>query len=59
MKQRKILRDGDVRKRVPVGRVTLWRWERDGLFPKRIQIGPRAIGWYEDEVDAWVESRKN
>ena len=36
---------------------TYQRWESQGLFPKRIQIGPNCVGWYEDEIDAWAASR--
>ncbi len=36
---------------------TVWRWERDGLFPKRIKLGPHAVGWLESEVDAWIAKR--
>jgi len=43
---------------VPVSRVTLWRMERAGLFPKRIQISPNRVGWMESDVDAWLEERK-
>jgi predicted DNA-binding transcriptional regulator AlpA len=30
----------------------------DGDFPQRIQLGANSVGWYEDEIDAWVASRK-
>lgn len=36
---------------------TLWRWERDGLFPKRIKIGKRAVAWVESEIEEWLNSR--
>lgn len=26
-------------------------------FPKPIYLGPNTIGWWEHEVDAWLESR--
>jgi prophage regulatory protein len=28
-----------------------------GQFPKAVPIGRYAVGWVEDEVDAWVEKR--
>ena len=28
----------------------------DPTFPRRVQIGPRAGAWVEDEVLAWVEN---
>lgn len=53
---RRILTQDSVRDRVPVDKATLWRWERDGKFPRRVKLGSR-VGWFEDEVDAWQEQR--
>jgi prophage regulatory protein len=33
------------------------RLERVGLFPQRVHLGPRAVGWLEDEVDEWLRER--
>lgn len=38
--------------------VTVWRWEKKGLFPKRRKLGPRVVGWREDEVLEWCASRQ-
>lgn len=56
--QRRLIRLTDVLERVPVSRTTLWRWMRAGLFPKRVQIGPNTVGWWEDEIDDWLKSRQ-
>ena len=26
-------------------------------FPKPVRLGPRDRGWYEDEIDRWIEER--
>jgi prophage regulatory protein len=44
--------------RVPISRTTLWRMERAGDFPRRIQISAHRVGWFEAEVDAWLDGRK-
>lgn len=28
-----------------------------GDFPQPIQLGPRAIGWRQADIDAWLKSR--
>lgn len=53
----RILRDSEVSKRVPVHKVTRYRWEQKGLFPRRVRLGPNSVGWYEHEVEAWLASR--
>lgn len=56
---RRILNHNAVLDRVPLSRTTLWRMERAGLFPIRIQISPNRVGWIEAEIDAWLEERKS
>ena len=57
--RRKILRAKAVKERTGYSRVQVWRKSRDpdDDFPAPVQLGPNAIGWYEDEIDAWVENR--
>lgn len=40
-----------------LSRSTIYRLERRGLFPKRRQISPGRIGWFESDVEAFLESR--
>jgi prophage regulatory protein len=40
-----------------VSSVTVWRWEKDGVFPKRVKIGPNTTGWIESEVDDFLTER--
>lgn len=41
-----------------LSRVTVWRMERDGKFPRRRQLSANSVGWLKSEVDAWVDSRE-
>jgi prophage regulatory protein len=43
---------------VPVSRVTLWRMEQAGDFPKRIKVSKNRIGWFEADVEAWLDARR-
>ena len=40
---------------------TVWRWERDGHFPRRRQLVPGqaggGVGWLLTELAAWLASR--
>jgi predicted DNA-binding transcriptional regulator AlpA len=56
---RSIQRLATVRARVGnVHASTIYRWEAAGLFPRRVAFGGNMIGWYADEIDAWIESRQ-
>jgi predicted DNA-binding transcriptional regulator AlpA len=39
--------------------VTVWRWVREGTFPAPVNLNPSGtlIGWFEDEVDAFIANR--
>ena len=39
-------------------RSTVWRWEQIGWLPKRINIGPRSVGWKLTEVKAHIKKLK-
>jgi len=39
-------------------RTTIWRWEGQGHFPKRRQIGPKSVAWVEQEVADWANNTK-
>ena len=50
----KILRKPSVLDRTGWSGPTLWRRVKDGSFPPPRQIGPRAVGWLESEVEAAI-----
>lgn len=35
---------------------TIWRREKEGTFPRRRRIGPNAVGWREDEIQAFLDN---
>ncbi len=37
---------------------TIYRLERAGNFPQRVQLGPNAVGWRYAEVADWIQSRR-
>ena len=52
------LRFSEVRRRVGLSRSTIWRLERRGLFVKRRRLSANAVGWPEDEIEAWLSARR-
>ncbi|MDM5181631.1 AlpA family phage regulatory protein [Massilia sp. DJPM01] len=39
---------------LPVSPATIWRWVRDGKFPKPFKIGAGVTVWHAAEVEAFV-----
>ena len=54
---RKIIRRPAVEEQTGLSPTTIWREEKAGRFPKRVQITANAVGWYQDEITAWVHAR--
>lgn len=52
-----ILNAKEVTKKTGLSRTTIWRLERKGEFPLRIALSDRRIGWKEEEIDKWLDSR--
>lgn len=37
-----------------LSRSTIYARILEGTFPRQISLGPRAVGWLESEIDAWI-----
>lgn len=46
-----------LRQTVPASDMTIWRWERDGLFPQHLNINGRNY-WLRSEVMEWLARQK-
>ena len=58
-KHRTILRKGAVCERVGLSSVQVWRKanDPDDDFPVAVILGPNSSGFFEDEIDSWLNSR--
>jgi predicted DNA-binding transcriptional regulator AlpA len=53
---REMLTAEQVLEMIPISRTTLFRLERDGLFPQGQAITPHRKLWFKDEVIAWQKA---
>ena len=53
----KIKRRPAVEAKTGLSRSTIYEKIKDGTFPKPVKLGPRAVGWFDSEIDAWLEER--
>lgn len=51
-----ILRRSQVVNKVGQSFSTIDRLEKKGIFPQRIQLAPKSVGWSEEEVDEYLRS---
>ncbi len=52
-----ILRLPQVKARTGLSRSLIYLLIKEGKFPKQVNLGDRAVGWLESEIDSWIESR--
>ena len=52
-----ILRRREVEARTGLGCSTIYDGIKAGTFPAPIQLGPKAVGWVESEINAWLAAR--
>ena len=55
-KKLSILRRKQVEDRTGLSRSTIYLRIQEGTFPKPISLGPRAVGWLEHEIQAWLSA---
>ena len=53
----RIVTKRELRQIVPYSPQHILRLEKQGNFPRRIQIGARRVGWYLSEVETWLAER--
>lgn len=54
----RILRWPELHKNIGLSRTQIWRLEKSGDFPSRIQLSANSIGWDANEIQNWLQSRK-
>jgi prophage regulatory protein len=52
-----ILRLPVVRTRTGLSKSSIYSLISSGQFPQPISLGARAVGWLQDEVEAWLVQR--
>jgi predicted DNA-binding transcriptional regulator AlpA len=58
MKPKRIIREAEFRSRLGgCSHSTFWRRQQtDPNFPAKVRLGPNSVGFYDDEVDAYIGS---
>jgi prophage regulatory protein len=55
--QESLLRLPAVMDQTGLCRSSVYYFELNGVFPKRVAIGPRSVAWKQSEIQEWIESR--
>ena len=53
----RIIRKPELLTMVGLSDATVWRMERAGKFPRRVQLGGNSVGWLDSEVENWFSAK--
>ena len=53
----RFLRASEVEHMTGLSRTTIWRLEKQGLFPKKVKLSPNRNGRSERQVRRWMKER--
>ena len=53
-----LLRLRDVMRITGLGKSSIYKFMRDGTFPKNFKLGTRASGWYASDILEWIAARR-
>ena len=41
-----------------VSSATIYRWIKEGNFPKNVKLGPNMVRWKVSDIEAWMEEKE-
>jgi len=53
----RILRLKAVMELTGLGRSTIYKYIKEGIFPARVALGSKSIGFLESEIQGWILAR--
>lgn len=53
----RVLKLKEVLAKTSLGKTTLYALLKKSQFPKPINLGVRAVGWPESEIESWIQSK--
>ena len=53
----RLIRKPELTSMICLSDATVWRMEKAGKFPKRLQLGGNSVAWLESEVLDWLKAK--
>lgn len=51
----RIIREAERKFITSISRAQAYQLEKQGCFPKRIQLGNRSVGWLLSDITSWIK----
>ncbi len=56
--EKRLIRVDEVARLTGLTQSTIYRMERQGIFPKKRQISSNTVGWLLSEIEEFIDSRE-
>ena len=53
----RLIRRKELEDRIGLARSTIYRMINEGMFPRPVRIGRRAVAWLESDIERWIAAR--
>lgn len=53
----KIFRLKQVIETTGLARSTIYKFIKEGTFPKTVSLGGKSVGWVDEEIQEWVKAK--
>lgn len=53
-----IIRMPDVKRLTGLGRTSIYQMMADGIFPRSVTLGARAVGWIVGDIRMWLQEKR-
>ena len=53
----RLIRKADLLLMIGLSDSSIWRMEKAGKFPGRIQLGGNSVAWFESEILDWLKDK--
>jgi prophage regulatory protein len=53
-----LLKCKEVQDTVTISRATIYRWIKEGNFPKPVRLGANMVRWKASDIEAWMMQKE-
>lgn len=53
-----IIRMPDVKRLTGLGRTSIYQMMANGVFPRSVALGVRAVGWMAGDIRKWLQDKR-
>ncbi|WP_422006808.1 helix-turn-helix transcriptional regulator [Roseivirga pacifica] len=55
----RVMKLPEVMRKTGLSKSSIYAYKNKGLFPCPINIGPRSVGWIEEDISNWIERKRD